>query len=456
MAHSPLAPVMVAILGAYTVVLVLGAGWLLRAWWSERRLALLHAERIRARGQDEAPATLHPVIDPAICIGSGSCVDACPEQHALVLVRGRAHLADAGGCVGHGACKDACPVGAITLVFGSARRGVDIPELDHEFQTNVPGLYIAGELGGMGLVSNAVRQGVKVVDAIAAALAASKREPGPGVASLLVVGAGPAGIGATLAARAKGIDVRTIEQAPDIGGAVRSYTRQKVVMTQPVHLPLYGTVRLHRTNKQALIELWMDVLQRAGLTIEHGVRFEGALLEDGVFVARTSKGEMRAHALLLAAGRRGSPRRLGVPGDDLPHVLAQLDDPEDHRGLSCVVAGGGDSAVEAALELAEVPATKVSLVHRGADFDRARPANRARLAAAEAAGALTVLRRAVVTRVHADAVEIGCESGEPARTPADRVFALLGADAPLGLLQACGVQVRTHYGDAAASGDIGT
>ena len=437
---------MVVILGAYAVVLFAGAGWLLQQWIRGRRRAAEHGERVRHRAAEEAPTTLHPVIDPGVCMGSGACVNACPEKHALVLVDGRAHLADAGGCVGHGACKEACPVGAIALVFGSARRGVDLPHLDQDFQTNVPGLYIAGELGGMGLVSNAVRQGVKAVDSIGSALGSSPAASERAV-SLLVVGAGPAGIGATLAARAKKIDVKTIDQATEIGGTVRSYARQKIVMTQPVDLPMYGSVRLHRTGKEALIELWQDVIERAGIQIDFGIKFEGLRKEDGVFVASTSQGEVRARHVLLATGRRGAPRRLGVPGDDLPHVDTRVDDPAAHAGRACVVAGGGDAALEAALALCEQPGTKVILVHRGANFDRARVANRMRLANAEAARSVTVLRRSVIARVSEGTVEVRREGSEPESYQAERVFTLLGAEIPIGLLQACGVQVRTHYGD---------
>jgi len=177
------------------------------------------------------------------------------------------------------------------------------------------------------------------------------------------------------------------------------------------------------------------------------VKFQGLRKEDGVFIAATTKGDIRAKSVLLATGRRGAPRKLGVPGDDSPHVASRLDDPSAHAGLPCVVVGGGDAALEAALALAELPDTKVFLVHRGANFDRSRVANRQRLASAEAARSLTVLRKTKVLRVHDDALEVQREGAEPERLPAARLFALLGAEIPVGLLKACGIQVRTHYGD---------
>ncbi|MFN8632098.1 MAG: 4Fe-4S dicluster domain-containing protein [Chloroflexota bacterium] len=237
---------MTALLSAYALVLFVGAGLLIRQWQATRKRALAHADVIRSRSGADAPPTLHPVIDPVVCIGSGGCVKACPEKHALVLVDGRAHLADAGGCVGHGACKDACPVNAITLVFGSARRGVDLPDLDHQFQTNVPGLFIAGELGGMGLVSNSVRQGVKAVEVIAASLAVEAVPADADVLPLLIVGARGR---RDAAARVRSLTVRTIDQSTEIGGTVRTYAPED--RHDPAgRAALYGTVRLHRPARR--------------------------------------------------------------------------------------------------------------------------------------------------------------------------------------------------------------
>ena len=282
-------------------------------WWRRRRREQRGAALLRLHGHREGPPTLHPVINPDICIGSGACVRACPEQRALVLVEGRAHLAHASGCVGHGACQRACPVDAITLVFGTARRGVDLPELDERFATSQPGLYIAGELGGMGLIATAVRQGVKAVRAIAEDLRAEG--PGPeGALPLLVVGAGPAGIAAALTARELGLDSRLVEKADSIGGAVRAYPRGKVVMTTPADLPLYGRVHLRRTSKAALIELWDDVLSRAAIEVEFGVTLDGVAREGALLVARTDRGPIARGGCcsppVVAGSRAGSACRV--------------------------------------------------------------------------------------------------------------------------------------------------
>jgi thioredoxin reductase (NADPH) len=401
----------------------------------------------RRGGDDATPPTLHPVINPDVCMGSAACVRACPEKRALVVVDGRAHLGDPGGCVGHGMCAAACPVGAISLVFGTARRGVDLPVVDAEFRSQRPGVFIAGELGGMGLVANAARQGVK-----AARFIRDDLREAPAVAEdvlqLLIVGAGPAGIAATLAAKEAGLRYRTVDRSSDLGGAIRTYPRGKVVMTSPVELPGYGKVRLRRTSKEALLELFEDVVSRVGVALEFGVEVQGLQEECGVFVVDTNRGPVRAQRVLLAIGRRGRPRALGVEGE--ARALRALNDPAEHRGRSCVVLGGGDSAVEAALALASEPGTSVALVHRGARFDRVKPDNRARLEAAEAQGALRVVTAGTLRAIGAADVVVRTASGEELTLPAASLFAMIGTDLPTELLSRSGIAVKTWHGEPVA------
>lgn len=430
------------ILAIHAVLAVIVLGWMLAVAIRVRRRERRNAQILRLHARPDGPPTLHPVIDSELCIGSAACVRACPEDRALVIVGNRAHLAHASGCVGHGECQRACPVNAISLVFGSARRGVDLPEVDHRFESSQPGLYIAGELGGMGLIATAVRQGVKATEAIAHTLRGERDDAT--VVPLLIVGAGPAGIAAMLTAHRHGIAARWIEKETSMGGAVRSYPRGKVVMTTPVELPLYGRVHVRRTSKAALIELWNDVLSRHEIRPEYGVTLESVVTEGGVLVATTSAGTIRARRVLLATGRRGKPRHLGVAGEELAHVFHHVDDPADHDGERILVVGGGDVAVESALALAERPNTRITLCHRGARFDRVKPANQERLAEAEQVG-LHVLRNAQVQRIEAGSVTVATPEGSRA-IDVDRVFVLIGSDLPLDLLAATGVRVETHHG----------
>jgi len=436
------------ILVIHAALAAIAIGWMVIATLRGRKRERRAAEILRLHGRVEGPPTLHPVIDGEVCIGSGACVRACPEDRALVILNGKGHLAHASGCIGHGECLRACPVEAITLVFGSARRGVDLPEVTPTFESSQPGLYIAGELGGMGLIATAVRQGVKAVDAIAASLREVGGHGDDRVLPLLVVGAGPAGIAAMLSAHERGLHARWIEKEASLGGAVRSYPRGKVVMTTPVELPIYGRVHLRRTSKLALTELWQDVLAAGSIEPEYGITLASITRDADTLVAATTAGSIRARRVLLATGRRGKPRRLGIEGEELHHVHHHIDDPTEHDGERILVIGGGDVAVETALALAERPGTAVTLCHRGERFDRARPANQERVAAAERDG-LRVVRGAQVERIAPGVTTIATAEGAR-ELEADSVFVLIGTELPLDLLTASGIRVQTHFGTVVA------
>ena len=215
------------------------------------------------------PASLHPVIDPSKCIGCGSCVRACPEGKILGLINGKAELVEPSHCIGHGACKAACPADAITLVFGTERRGVDIPNVDENFQTNVPGIFIAGELGGMGLVRNAIEQGRQAVGSIRKMRGAAKSN----VLDVFIVGCGPSGLSASLAAIESKLRFATVEQ-DSLGGTVAHFPRKKLVMTAPFTLPLAGKFHFKELSKEELVELFENIADDAGLKVNFGERVE--------------------------------------------------------------------------------------------------------------------------------------------------------------------------------------
>jgi thioredoxin reductase/NAD-dependent dihydropyrimidine dehydrogenase PreA subunit len=402
------------------------------------------------------PASLHPVIDPSRCLGCGTCVAACPEtshHDVLGLVDGKAALIAPTNCIGHGACRNACPFDAITLVFGSARRGVDIPMLKPNFETNVAGIFVAGELGGMGLIKNALTQGQQALEGIAAV-----RRGQPGVLDVLIVGAGPAGLAASLAAQARGLDYLTLEQE-GLGGAVFQYPRGKLVMTGPVELPLVGKVELRNTSKEELLQFWTQVSSGTDLRIAFHERVEAIERLAGgeasgrdarrgtVFRVRTNRRELHAGSVLLAIGRRGTPRKLGVPGEELPKVVYRLIDPEQYRGRRVLVVGGGDSALEAAASLAELGDTNVALSYRGGTFQRAKPRNRERIDQAVAAGRLELLLASEVLEIRER--ELLLKRGEERLTiPNDAVIVSAGGVLPNDFLKAIGVHVETKYGTA--------
>jgi thioredoxin reductase (NADPH) len=400
-----------------------------------------HEELLEAidNGLNEPPS-LHPVIDTARCIGSGACAKACPEE-ALGIVNGKAVLKNAAACIGHGACLAACPVEAITLVFGTEKRGIDIPDVSPEFETNVSGIFVAGELGGMGLIRKAAEQGRQAIDFV------KKRKDGEFDYDVVIAGCGPAGLSAGLSAIHHKLRYKLIEQEDSLGGAVYHYPRQKIAMTAPVKLALIGTVKFGEVQKETLLNFWLDVVKKTGLTIAFRESLQGIDKQAGGFIVRTSAAEYSTRSVLLAMGRRGSPRKLEVPGEETAKVVYRLIDPAQYRGQAVLVVGGGDSALEAAIALSEQPGADVRLSYRSAAFSRVKQKNRLLLEQQEKAGRLTVMMNSSVRNISDHHVEIESDSVMQ-RFRNDAVIVCAGGLLPTPLLQKVGIRFDTKFGTA--------
>lgn len=396
----------------------------------------------------EPPPTLHPWVDLSRCMASAACVASCPEGDILALVEGRAQLAEPSHCIGHATCATNCPVGAITLVLGSLKRGVDIPDVGDNFEASTPGIFLAGELTGMGLIRNAVEQANQAVAFIAQDRRRDQGDPPPGMIDLLVVGAGPAGLAAALAAQEHGLNYLCVEQEPDVGGAVRHYPRRKLVMMQPMRIALHGNAQFYHLFKEDLISFYRQLAATHRPKLVFGVAVNGLAADPsglGFAVQGDCSGSAvhwRARRVLLCLGRRGTPMRLGVPGENQPHVAYALQDPEQTRGRAVCIVGGGDSALEAAIACSEAGARSVHVVHRRGGFDRARARNREQVQRLADSGRICLHLETTVSEIRADCVIL--LGGE--RVAAEDVLILVGGTLPTGLLHAAGVRTRTHFG----------
>ncbi len=433
---------------------LIGIALLLYVLWeradrAREAAAVQVVQDLASMGEEVIARSLHPWVDPNKCMGSGACVRACPEHDILAIVGGFAKLVNPLGCIGHGACEAACPVGAIKLVYGTRTRGVELPRIDPHFQTNRPGVYIVGELGGMGLIRNAVAQGKQAAQHV---ISGDKDHPARrskhGALDAVVVGAGPAGISATLQLMEAGLKVQLLERE-SFGGTILHYPRAKVVMTGALEIPLYGSVAKRTMSKEDLVELWTDIRDKLQPPIVTGALVERIELgDDDMWNVHASTGAVRAANVVLALGVRGSPKNLGVPGEDLSKVAYRLLEPAEFEGKHVLVVGGGNSAVETALSLADFGGcASVAISYRREQFARCRAGNRTRIDAAIAQGSVTALMPSELRQITER--EVTLQVGAQTRTlPNDAVIIQIGGTAPSQLLHSFGIELVTKYGHA--------
>jgi thioredoxin reductase/NAD-dependent dihydropyrimidine dehydrogenase PreA subunit len=400
----------------------------------------------------DRPTAQFPFVDPMACIGCGSCVEACPEHDVLGVVGGVATIVNGLRCVGHARCEVACPVGAIKVGLGDLKSRKDVPLMDEWQETSVPGIFAAGELTGMALVKNAVAHARKVVDRIAEQ-APRARVRGKGeVYDIAIVGAGPAGLTAAALARERGLSAVLLEQEPDLGGTVLHYPRRKLVLLQALEIPFLGSLKEGEYAKEDLLETFQDLASRARLNVRFGVKVTGVTRTNGHFAVRTPGFEFPARFVILALGRRGTPRKLGVPGEELPKVMYQLVDAASYEGQRVLVVGGGDSAVEAALGLARQRGNVVTLSYRREKLVRIKKKNEDRFAQLVKTGKVRALFGSEVTEVLADCVRLRA-GDKPLELPNDYVFVFAGGEPPFELLRQMGIRFG---GDASADGACST
>ena len=388
------------------------------------------------------PVSLHPVVDVNSCIQTGACIAACPEHDILGIRNGKATVINASQCIGHGACFLACPTEAISLRIGTEKRGVDIPHIGRNFETNVPGIFIAGELGGMGLIKNAVEQGKQATENIVKTL----NKNHSATYDLIIIGAGPAGISACLTAKKNGVKFLFLDQ-DTLGGTVFTFPRKKIVMTSPMDLPLFGKIKLFETSKSELLKLWQTVLKKNNITVQENSKVDSVVFEDEIFKVTTLKGDQYTTArVLLAIGRRGTPRKLNIPGEMTEKVSYRLLEPEAISGKDIIVVGGGDSAVESALLLADQ--NHVILSYRNEIFNRIKPLNSTALNKAVAEGKIEVRLSSNLISIEDDSILLSNgKEGENLKLRNDLVYIFAGGELPTQFLEKAGIKITKKFGE---------
>ena len=431
---------------AFAAVLVLSLVRHIRATRrkEERGRAAAEKGKLSSGG---GPRAQHPHIDVTCCIGCGACVDACPEGDVLAVVAGKAAIANGDKCIGHGLCAEACPVGAIEIVMASPSIAADMPALTAQYESTVPGLFIIGELGGLALIKNAVHQGTAVIDVITARLTAARARAAAGAAQagtasapydVCIVGAGPAGISASLRAIEHKLSYVTLEQ-DEFGGTVAKFPRQKLVMTSPVQFPLYGKFRKLEVSKEELLAFWRKVSQRAEMRVRTNEKVESVVRgADGLFTVTSAQHVYRARTVVLALGRRGTPRKLGIPGEEMPKVMYGLIETEAYTQSRILVVGGGDSAVEAAMGLAAQKGNRVSLSYRRDAFSRLKERNAKRLEECLRKGTVEVIFSSNPVEVRPKSVVLDVK-GTRREIANDWMWVFAGGTPPAELLAKAGI-----------------
>lgn len=387
----------------------------------------------------EGPRAQHPHIDANYCIGCAACTMVCPEGDVLAMLGGKAVIVNGYKCIGHSLCAEVCPVGAITMVMASPSMGADMPYLTPEYETSIKNMFIVGELGGLALIKNAVNQGRDCIDTIAKRMASfGGARPGSNAYDVIIVGAGPAGISASLRAIENKLNYVTLDEG-EIGGTVAKYPRQKLVMTSPVEFPMHGKFSKTELSKEDLMAFWKEILARADFKCRQGEKVEDIRKgQDGIFTVTTPKGQHRARHVVLALGKSGSPRKLGVRGEELPKVMYRLIEADHYVNKKILVVGGGDSAIEAAMGLGHQVGNQVILSYRKEAFSRIKERNVQRIQESVRKGKVKVIFNSNPVEFRKDSVVLEV-NGKAQEIPNDFVWIFAGGEPPTAFLKKLGV-----------------
>jgi thioredoxin reductase (NADPH) len=273
------------------------------------------------------------------------------------------------------------------------------------------------------------------------------------VLDLLIVGAGPAGIAASLRAIEMKLKYLTVDSG-EIGGTVSKYPRQKLVLTSPVELPIYGKFKKTELSKEDLLKLWQEILHKAEFKFSQGEKVDDIQKgEDGIFSVMTTKGVHRAHSVMLALGKGGIPRKLGVKGEELPKVMYRLIEADHYVNKKILVVGGGDSAIEAAMGLGNQSGNQVILSYRKEAFTRIKDRNEKRIQESMQKGKVKVIFNSMPVEFKEKSVLLEV-NGQQQEIPNDFVWIFAGGEPPTAFLKKVGIRVGLHDLTAEGSAEV--
>ncbi|HEY1556804.1 MAG TPA: NAD(P)-binding domain-containing protein [Kofleriaceae bacterium] len=421
---------------------------------------------IAARRRHQAHIAPAQVVGPRIlvhdinddrCTGCDACVAVCPTN-VLDLVANKSRVLRFEDCIQCEACMIACPTEALVMFpEGALPPPLKIPEMDDHFQTAVPGQYLIGEVAGKPLVKNAANLGRAVIEhMLASGLRSGALGRGGDAVDVAIVGSGPGGLSAALSCIQRGLSYVVLEKEQLLASTIARYPKGKLVMAEPYDSENVSLLPVFDSSKEQLIPIWHELIQRVGLALRRGESVEGVQrMPDGSFEVRTTVAMVRAQRVVLAIGTRGKPRTLQVQGENLPKVYSLLDDPDDWRGKNVLVVGGGDSACEAALALADAGA-KVIISYRGKGFNRAAPKNKQAIEQYAAEGRIKAKLQSQVLMFDHESVALALGDGSQKRYPNDGAFVLIGADPPVAWLEKMGIRFieRPHQYQLGKSDDL--
>ncbi len=375
---------------------------------------------------------MYPAINKSICVGCGTCVLTCQKKDTLFILDGKSVLVNPLSCDCCGDCEKACPMGANQLVEYGRKLKVLAPDIDDNFETNIKGIYIIGSLSGAGLIKEAINQGRAVLNKIMKDVFPDR------LPRVLIIGAGPAGLSALLSCRKFGLPATCLEKE-QTANTIKNFPKKKLVMAEPVDLPLYGPLWIGLTTREKLLEVWDKILKTTKAPVVTGHKLEAIVRDGDQFVVQASGKEYPCDKIILALGPRGEPRKLGVPGEMLPKVFYSLVDAHEFEDSDVAIVGAGDSALESALALLN-QRCRITLIVRGDGFPRAKGRNREKIGTALGRDYMRAFFNSSIKEIKPGSVVVSTAEGDR-EIKNDYVFVMVGGEMPFPLLEKIGIRM---------------